>query len=441
MAEQPLARNKPGPKELEVVVGGLTDDGLGTATTNDRPFHVRNALPGETVKARLLRKRKGTRFGDGVAVIDAPHLDRAVPMCSYFPRCGGCALQHMSYDFQLRHKESQVRHALGQWAIEPENWAQPVSTGQYSYRRKARLGVRVVGGEVLVGFRESFSNRVARMQQCETLTAKLSQLIEPLREVIAGLSQPDKVPQIELAQGDSAVVIIVRHLNDMSASDVQLWSKFADHYDVEVLSQSGGYDSVRGLTGAAVMKLHYQLESLRMEFDPRQFTQVNADMNARLIATAIDYLKPLTKKEIIDLFCGIGNFSLPMARSGASVLGVEFAQESVSQARLNAQINELPGAEFAVADLYKESPWLQKKPNATALVLDPPRSGAGPLLDVWLQELKQLEEIVYVSCKPLSFADDVHVMERHGFRLREVGAYDMFPQTAHVETIGYLQRT
>ncbi|NKB97496.1 MAG: 23S rRNA (uracil(1939)-C(5))-methyltransferase RlmD [Pseudomonadales bacterium] len=440
MVDQSPTVSRPSPKEFEVVVSGLTDDGLGIAAINDRPFHVRNALPGETVQARLLRKRKGLRYGDGVAVLDAAHTDRTTPVCGYFPRCGGCSLQHMAYDFQLRHKENQIREALGRCGIEPGRWADPVSTGEHSYRRKARLGVRVVGGEVLVGFRESFSNRVARMTRCETLSPELGELVAPLRETIGALSEPDKIPQIELAQGDRGVVIIVRHLNTLTPADAELWGKFADQHNVEVLSQSGGYETVQGLTGLPVPKLHYQLESLRMEFDPRQFTQVNADMNARLVATALEYLHPLTDKDLIDLFCGIGNFSLPLAYAGASVLGVEFSNESVHQAQLNAEINGLAGVEFSAADLYKDSQFLELKPNATALLLDPPRSGAGPLLTAWLQKLTHLEEIIYVSCKPQSFAEDVLVMEQIGFRLVEVGAYDMFPQTAHVETIGYLQR-
>ena len=438
------------PVEAECVVSELNADGLGTALVNDRPLHIRNALPGETVRARILKRRKGIRYADGITVLADQHARRAAPACAYFPRCGGCSLQHLIYAEQLQHKEGQIRSELERVRVSPEGWRAPMTSGELGYRRKARLGVRVVGDQILVGFRESFSNRVARMDVCLTLTEELSALIQPLKQVIARCSEPKSIPQVELAQDDTHVVAIVRHLVPFTSHDLTLWEALAQETGVEVLLQPDGYDSVRALDGGPPPLLSYRAGGLDIRFDPRQFTQVNARMNDVLIARVADYLgiglnghanaTDPAELKILDLFCGIGNFSLPLAKAGAYVTGVEFAQEAVQQAFSNARHNNITNAEFACMDLYKDANFLSGQEDATALVLDPPRSGAGPLLAHWLQALRDLKTIVYVSCKPKTFADDVKVMSEYGFRLQEVGAYDMFPQTAHVETIGLLLR-
>ena len=443
------------PQEVDVAISDLTPDGLGVALINDRPLHVRNALPGENVRTRILKRRKGVRFGDGCEVLAGSHPARTDPECVYFPRCGGCVLRHLRYSDQLQHKASQITASLAENGVEAEAFRAPVGLGQGGYRRKARLGVRFVGGEALVGFRESFSNRVARMDECQTLTPELSQLIKPLKGLINKLSAPDKIPQIEVAQGDpevgpgapesdspgtSSPVLVLRHLTPLSATDLGLLQTFSAEHHVALLTQSGGYESVKGLDGSPVPMLSYALEGLRIEFDPRQFTQVNAQMNQELVARALDYLDPVQEKIVIDLFCGIGNFSLPLAALGARVLGVELSTDAVRQATRNAKSNQITNVEFVSADLFKQTDFLESLASADTLLLDPPRSGAGPQLSGWCKALPALKEVVYVSCSPKTFGADARVLGDHGFRLVEVGAYDMFPQTAHVETIGYFKR-
>ena len=432
--------NRKGPTELELEVGRLNDEGLGVAIHNDREVHIRNALEGETVQARILKKRKGIRFADGVEVLASEHRLRVPAPCAYFPRCGGCSLQHMTYSFQLEHKANQVKTELNKVGIEPVTWKPPTSAGELGYRRKARLGVRVVGEHILVGFRESFSNRVSRMDVCSTLTPSLSELIQPLKKAIALQSQPQTIPQIELAAGDDEQVVIVRHLEALTDQDQDVWRNFALDSDAIVLLQPKGYETVHTLDETPVPQLKYKVRNAEMLFDPRQFTQVNASMNDVLVGQALSYLTPLDNKRVLDLFCGIGNFSIPIAIQGAQVVGVEFADEAVQQARLNAAKNRVPESLFLGMNLYEVSEFLDVATETDVMVLDPPRSGAGPLLGHWLEHLTALEEIVYVSCKPKTFAEDVKVMAQYGFQLHEVGAYDMFPQTAHVETIGYLKR-
>ena len=432
--------SRKGPTELELNIARVNDEGLGVALHNEREVHVRNALEGETVQARILKKRKGIRYADGVDVLGPTHDVRVSAPCDYFPRCGGCSLQHMSYTAQLEHKEKQVRAELEKVGVHSSAWKAPTSAGELGYRRKARLGVRVVGENVLVGFRESFSNRVSRMDECATLSAGLSDLIRPLKVAIASQSQPQTIPQIEVAAGDDGQVVIVRHLEPLTDEDKAIWARFESEMNVTVLLQPKGYETVHTLDDTVLPQLSYQVGTADMLFDPRQFTQVNAAMNNVLVSQALSYLDPLKDKRVLDLFCGIGNFSIPLAQAGAHVVGVEFADEAVQQAHINAKNNGVPEATFVAMNLYEDNAFLESTQDTDSLVLDPPRSGAGPLLGSWLEKLTSLEQIVYVSCKPKTFAEDVKVMAEYGFELCEVGAYDMFPQTAHVETIGFLKR-
>lgn len=443
-------RKSRGPVEVEVDVTGLTTEGLGIASVNDRPLHIRNALPGERVKARIVKRRKGVRYADGYEILSGIHPKRAEPECAYFPRCGGCVLRHMRYEEQLEHKAGQIKAALAANGVEAESFRAPVGLDAGGYRRKARLGVRSVGGQVLVGFRESFSNRVARMDECQTLTPELSCLIKPLKNLISTLSAPDKIPQIEVAQGDPSTsddtsasagpVLVLRHLAPLTPADLSSLEAFSIAHQVTVLTQSGGYDTVIGLDGSSLPMLSYELQGLSIEFDPRQFTQVNAQMNQVLVARALEYLEPVPGRRVIDLFCGIGNFSLPLAAQGARVLGVELSPDAVRQAARNAQANRISGVEFQSVDLFKETDFLEALASADTLLLDPPRSGAGPHLGQWLMSLPELADVVYVSCNPKTFAEDARVFADHGLRLADAGAYDMFPQTAHVETIGHFAR-
>ncbi len=433
------------PTDVDVEITGFSTGGMGVSSINDRPLSVRNALPGERVRARILRKKKGVRFAEGLEVLDTPHTNRRTPACDYFPRCGGCSLQHIEYAHQLSHKQTELNHALDRMDVVPQRWKQATSLQSHGYRRKARLGVRIVGGEVLVGFRESFSSRVARIDDCRMLAPQLACLIRPLKVCLAGLSAPHRIPQLELAMGDDGCVVILRHLDPLTRDDVSVLNRFASAQQVVLLSQAGGYETVCPVAGGnEVPLLHYSLlkGGLTMAFDPREFTQVNAEMNQSLVDNVLEYLQPVEGLRILDLFCGIGNFSLPLVQGGAQVIGVEFAASAVDRARANACANGLDEVEFVAGDLYREADFMATLGRVDALVLDPPRSGAGPLLRRWLELLHPtLAQIVYISCNPVSFAEDAHTMEQAGYRLVEVGAYDMFPQTAHVETIGYFCRS
>jgi 23S rRNA (uracil1939-C5)-methyltransferase len=355
----------------------------------------------------------------------------------------------MSPNAQLAHKQQQLAEQLKLQQIEPLSWRAPVALLRLGYRRKARLGVRVVGDQVLVGFRESFSNRVARLNACLTLTPELSRLIAPLKQAIGELSDPRTIPQIELAQGDDRCAVIVRHLQPLTAQDMQVWRHFEKRWAVQVLSQSKGYDTLRGIseTDPDMRLLHYQISEygVTLGFYPHHFTQVNAPMNRELVRTVMGYLGTVRELPVLDMFCGIGNFTLPLARAGALAVGIEASDDAVARARANAQENALlDKSQFYAADLYGDagtgrSIHAQLEALPKAMILDPPRSGAGPNLGSWVGT-PSLQKVVYVSCNPITFAEDARVLAAAGYVLRQVGVYDMFPGTSHVETVGYFSR-
>ena len=436
------------PSEVEVDVDALGPDGLGRAHYGERAIRVRNALPGETVTARVLKRKRGTFMADGISVAH-PHADRVRSSCAHFPRCGGCSHHHIAYDAQLTAKSETLAAQLERVGVAPRTWLAPVTAGRLHYRRKARLGVRLVGERVLVGFRESFSNRVAQLEQCVTLTPEVSRLLQPLGRALTSMSIPDKVPQIEVAQGESGPranrpTLIVRHLSPFAEEDLDAWRRFELRHDVEIVLQPGGYDTMVTLSGGPPSPLGYDVpgSGLHFVFRPEQFIQVNLRANREMIRQALCLLPGLRGARVVDLFCGIGNFSLPLARAGASVVGYEAAEDAVETARENALTNRV-AAEFRTADLYRgdelDTRLVSSLAQADALVLDPPRSGAGPLLAEWLRVFGG-DAVLYVSCNPETFADDARVLEHAGFRLDRVGIFDMFPNTAHVETMGLFVR-
>jgi 23S rRNA (uracil1939-C5)-methyltransferase len=429
------------PRRVEVSITALSEEGLGVGVAEQRALLVRDALPGEHVGA-IVRKRRGGVWYAQAADRSADAPDRVAAPCPAFPRCGGCTLQHLDYRSQLAHKQQSVLELLARQGIAAGRVRAPVSGPRLHYRHKARLGVRVVDGAVLVGFREGFSNRVARMQACYALARPLTDALAELRDTLAGLSIVDRIPQVEVAAGDTGTAYIVRHLAPLTPADRARLAEFAAGPDRAVYLQPEGYDSIHGLDAAAAMRyLSYGNPEfgLLFEFLPTDFTQVNPAINRALVQAAVLGLDPRPGDRVDDLFCGIGNFSLALARRGARVRGLESGADAVVRAQHNAVRNGLAGrAEFAVQDLYHPSG--ARTSTGRLMLIDPPRSGAGPNLRTWVAD-DVLERIAYVSCNPRTFATDAAVLRECGFRLAEVGIFDMFPHTAHVETLGLFVRS
>lgn len=428
-----------GQRDVEIGVVDLDEQGLGVGPFESRLVRARNALPGETVSVRVLKRRGGVWWGEAETPRVRAAERRAAP-CPNYPRCGGCALQHLSGRAQLAHKRAVLERALAAQGVTPLRLRAPVTGPRLHYRYKARLGVRRVGGELLAGFREGFSNRVVRMTDCKTLAVPFAAMLPALRETLAGLSVSDRVPQVELAGGDRDFAVVIRHLSELDTHDRQRLEAFERTTAMRVFLQPGGYDTVTPLDPAGDAYLSYGNPEfgLCFRFRPTDFTQVNPFVNRLLVRDALLALAAPAEACVLDLFCGIGNFSLALARRGARVFGFESDEGAVARARWNAVLSGVAGrAEFAAADLYDAA--CPELPEADCLLLDPPRSGAGSNLERWAGRAR-LTRIAYVSCNPQTFAGDAARLGALGFDLQEAGVYDMFPHTSHIETLGLFVR-
>ena len=434
------------PAILDLTIESIDAEGIGFAPLGEKSARVKGGLPGESLSARTVGRRKGAALAVAqVVVANASSQTQAAP-CEVFPRCGGCALQHMTYEAQLELKQQGLLGELAAAGVAFDTLRAPVASPQFGYRRKARLGVRKLDELQLVGFRETFGGRVVKMDRCLALAQPFDGLIGQLAALVAALSAPAAIPQIETAVGDNQTALIIRHLERLTPGDVKLLDAFQTRHDLSIYTQSKGYDTVTALS-EGVPLLNYSLPEfgLNLEFSVTDFIQVNRHINAALVRSVAAALQSDGPLRVADMFCGIGNFSLPLARRGHQVSGWEAAGEAIDRARSNARRNGLAAStKFHVADLYGQPGDKKlKTPVAEitgmdALVLDPPRSGAGPALVSWLDQ--PLRKVVYVSCNPTTFASDARTLVEQGFKLAEVGIYDMFPHTAHVETLGVFER-
>lgn len=368
-----------------------------------------------------------------------PSPARREPRCPHFGVCGGCVLQHADPALQLAEKARGLLENLARIGkVTPARVLPALAGDPWGYRHRARLSVRRVPkkGGVLVGFRERRSTYVADMRECHVLPPRVSSLVLPLRELVENLSIHDRIPQIEVAVGDSATVLVFRHLLPLTEDDLSALRAFAERHGVHVWLQPKGPDSAHPLH-PETSELYYELPEfgLRLGFRPTEFTQVNHGVNRLLVSQAMRLLDPQPGERIADLFCGLGNFSLPIARRGAEVIGFEGGAELVERARQNAKANGLV-AQFEVMNLFQ--PNLGSFAPFHKLLIDPPREGAIELvrsLPDWPQR------IVYVSCDPATLARDAGVLVHvKGFSLEAAGVVDMFPHTAHVESLAVFQR-
>jgi 23S rRNA (uracil1939-C5)-methyltransferase len=427
--------------EQTAVVTGLTQEGEGVVHGGKTVF-VAGALPGERIRFRRGRRHRQHDDGELLEVLE-PAGTRVTARCPHFGVCGGCALQHLAPAAQLAAKDAQLREVLARIArLTPERWLAPLTGPEWAYRRRARLGAKFVRkkGRVVVGFRERAAPYVADLTRCEVLAAPAGELLTPLAQLLNELSIREHVPQIEVAIADNATALVLRVLQPPSAEDCERLSAFATARGVRLFLQPGGLGSVSEL-GAAGPPLTYRLPAfeLEMQFLPTDFIQVNAAVNAALVQRAVELLELPRTARVLDLFCGLGNFTLPLARCSAQAVGVEGEAALIARARANASHNQLGNAEFHCADLAAPEPAASWRHEPyTHVLLDPPRSGARALLPL-LAELAP-QRLLYISCHPGSLARDLALLvHEHGFQLEAAGVVDMFPHTAHVESLAVLR--
>ena len=421
-------------------IDSLDAEGRGVARNPEgKVVFVEGALPGEEVAFEALRKKSSFEVGRVTQIVHAAS-SRQAPRCPHFGVCGGCSLQHADSRTQMAAKQRWLEENLARIGkVEPEVMLPIVYGEEWGYRRRARMGARYVDkkGGALVGFRERRSSYITEMRECHVLPPRISALILPLRSLVQNLGARARVPQIEVAVGDDAAVLVIRHLDPLSERDQAAVKRFAEDHAVHVWLQPGGPDSARPFQPTE-SELYYDLPEfgVRLHFGPTDFTQVNHGVNRILVARAVRLLDPQPGERVADLFCGLGNFSLPLARRGAQVIGFEGSRDLVERARRNALANRLD-AQFEVLDLFKFG--IEAYGPFEKLLLDPPREGAVELVkalpDAWPRR------IVYVSCDPATLARDAGVLvHTRGFRLTAAGVVNMFPHTAHVESIALFDR-
>lgn len=433
-----MARAKRQPETA--TIASVTHDGRGIAATSGKKVFVAGALAGEQVCFVRRKSRRNFDEAELLDVIDASP-ERVAARCAVFGRCGGCALQHVSIEQQRSIKFDTLRDSFERIGrVEPGRWMPAVTGPEWHYRRRARLAVKDVRakGRVLVGFRERHAPFITDMHRCEVLAQPVDGLIGPLSEVIGRLSIRARLPQIEVAVADNATALVFRVLDPPTAADLDELRGFGDEHGLRIYLQPGGLDSLQPLhPDAGQEPLCYTLPEfgVRIEFEPIDFLQVNGGINRAMVAGAIELLAPGPRDRVLDLFCGIGNFSLPLARRSGEVLGVEGEATLVRRAAANAAANALANANFRQADLAAidgTESWLQQPWDR--LLLDPARSGAAEVV----KHIGRIDpaRIVYVSCHPGTLARDAGVLVNEaGYRLEAAGIIDMFPHTAHVESI------
>ncbi|MDX1516370.1 MAG: 23S rRNA (uracil(1939)-C(5))-methyltransferase RlmD [Woeseiaceae bacterium] len=438
-----MARRKRGPETG--TIASVTHDGRGIVAADGKKVFVAGALSGETVQFQRRKIRRNYDEAELLEVVD-PSPDRVVARCAVYGRCGGCALQHIDIDAQRAIKAQVLADNLARIGnVEPQTWLEPLAGPQWHYRRRARLAVKDVAGKgrVLVGFRERHAPFITDMRRCEVIAHPLDALISPLSDLIGELSIRARLPQIEVAVADNAVALVFRVLDPPSADDCRRLRAFGDQHALQIWLQPGGLDSlerIRPRAGAPDLRYGLPAFGIDIEFGPLDFVQVNGEVNERMVSAAIDHLAPGDDDRVLDLFCGIGNFSLPLATRAASVLGIEGVDTLVGRACHNARLNNIDNAEFACADLATldgSERWLRSRWDG--VLLDPARSGAAGV--VRHMHLIDPARIVYVSCHPGTLARDAATLvHEHGFRLQAAGIIDMFPHTAHVESVAVFAR-
>ena len=445
------ARRKIATELFTVTIEDLTHDGRGVARRDGKTVFVEGGLPGETVECVCTVRRSRRDEAQAINVL-TPAPERVEPRCAHYALCGGCSLQHLAPEQQLARKQRWLLDSLTHIGkIQPEQVLEPMTGPLWHYRRRARLGVKYVTKKerVLVGFRERRSALVADLRRCDVLDERIGQRLEELAALIETLSIRDQLPQIEIAGGDDAVALNLRVLAPPSETDLTALRDFGKQHGFMIYLQPGGPDSVRtladfGSTGPQEARdvLHYRLPAfdLKLNFQPWHFIQINATINRQLVERVSELLAIGPGDRVLDLFCGLGNFTLALARRARDVVGVEGDANLVEWAKRNATLNRVENAQFHAADLagtLEDQLWLQG--GYDRILLDPPRSGALELMPKVATLAAQ--RVVYVSCHPATLARDVgELVHRFGYRLESAGVVDMFPHTAHVESVAVLRR-
>jgi 23S rRNA (uracil1939-C5)-methyltransferase len=430
---KPQKRKVTNHRHQEVAIQRLDHQGAGIGHLNGKLVFVDGALPDEQALVQVTDEKKDHQRAKLIQCLTTSS-ERVPAVCAHYGRCGGCQLQHLSHDGQILTKEASLKSLIekfakiGNW--ENATWADPIVDSPFGYRRCARLALRVEHGQLQMGFREKQSQRILPITECPVLDEKLQALLTPLHALLSSLNQTERLGHVELVAADNGCVVLLRHLGKLSTKDEQKIAAFSQQENVIFYLEPNSGEVVR-MHGD---EPYYVVDGLRFAFSPKDFIQINRNVNAMMIAQAIDWLALSEDDCVLDLFCGLGNFSLPLAKRVAQVVGVEGIDDMVSRASQNAMANGIDNATFYQANLdesFVHQPWAKTAFNK--VLLDPARGGASGVMS-HIVELSP-SHVVYVGCDPVTLARDAHILLQKGYDLTRVGILDMFPQTGHLESM------
>ena len=409
---------------------------------------IRYALPGEMVKVQITRQVSKLEEADCIELLSDPNPNRVEPVCPHFGVCGGCNMQHIHPDEQIRLKQDVLKSHLTHFAgLQPQQWLEPLRSMRTDYRHKARISVRYLpkNNTLLMGFREAQSNRITPIHTCKILDQQLDSALPELKTLLESLTGKAGIGHIELAKGDSEIALLVRHTEKLNQADVNLLREYALQKQWQLYLQPAGLESLHRVDDPeALMQLHYRLDDFNVDFgfNPTDFTQVNPSVNPKMVQLACDLLALKAGETVLDLFCGLGNFSLPLAcQVGVTgkVVAVEGSAEMVRRGTENALNNHISNVKFYSQDLTKDfSKFSWANQGFDALLIDPPRAGAEQVMH-YVPKFGA-KRIVYVSCNPATLARDAGILAQYGYQLIKAGVMDMFTHTGHVESIALFEK-
>ena len=424
-------------QELVLTIQSLSHEAHGVGRHDNKVVFVPGALPGEQVQVRLNKQQRHFSQGQLLNITQASE-QRVDPACAHFSRCGACQLQHLASDNQLAYKQDNLHQQLTrQLKLTDIPWQEPITSKGFGYRRRARLGVRYrkQQDEIIIGFREEANKHLAAIDSCQVLEPSLNALIAPMQVCLSALQARAVVTQMELISSTQGPIVVLRHLKALQVDDISALKDFAQTHDCYVYLQ--GDDSLECVYPSEPVALSYEVCGYELAFQVKDFIQGNAQVNQAMVDLAAQWLDLKPDETLLDLFAGIGNFSIPLAANVSSLLAVEGVGPMVERIEHNAKQHSIKNISAMALNLADEE-LLFRLPKADAILLDPPRTGAATLMP-WLS--KQKSRILYVACEPSSLLRDAEPLLKAGFRIEKITAMDMFPQTQHIETMALFVKT
>ncbi|AHG79933.1 23S rRNA (uracil-5-)-methyltransferase RumA [Mannheimia varigena USDA-ARS-USMARC-1388] len=412
-----------------VKIQALDYQGLGIAKINGKTWFIENTLPDEQVEFKVLEEKRQYGRGQMVKILQKS-ANRTEPSCELYGKCGGCQMQHISLDLQREAKQKALFQRLQKLQSQAIDFQPMIVGNDKAYRRRAKLSIAIQNGKLTMGFRLQNSNQIIPLESCEVLESELSKLLPKLQKLLAKWKNPKKLGHIELVKADNTIALFLRHLGALSAQDSENLWHFAESEKLSLFVMCEE-NQLEHLCGELP---YYEIQGLKLHFSIRDFIQVNASLNEKMVEKSLEWLELSDDDRVLDLFCGMGNFTLPIAKKAKSVVGIEGVEPMVEQARANAVASGLKNVAFYQTNLdgpFANKPWASEPFNK--VLLDPARNGALFCLD-HLAAL-QPERIAYVSCNPATLVRDAEKLLQFGYRLEKVAMIDMFPHTAHLESI------